>query len=229
MKCAVLFLFAVLPMAASVPTFEVDLNFFPQIALAPPGTNGPATIPMIIARSGVRVTISQQGLEVLKTASGRKLKGVAVAAVRACNLDPRMRPIEADEIYQAIETSGIETLLAADSADLLARSAETSLQQAIIDGIGLTSEAVGLAGATKTLKLGNGASLALIFAPTVLKGITNYAQKRSARPATVTDHILKGSYSLAPHGSPGSCITDGKLILYHYFGKWSGKREIVIE
>lgn len=193
--------------------------FAQPIAITPPGTS---------SATGLRVTISQQGLATLRDAAGGKLKGIGIGAIHICNLGAQARPVDSEVIYQGIQELDVEPLLVMDAQNVLTRSADTSLAQMFIDGGAAGASIVGFLGSLKSIRMSNGLAAGLSFAPMAVGGAKYFFGKRVAKPVNVTANILSGTYALLPRGTAGACIAGGKLFVYHYGGKWSSRKEIIL-
>lgn len=164
----------------------------------------------------IRVTFTQQGVEVLKSVGGRRIKGVGVVAITAQNFGTTVRTLQAQEVYAAAAHVGISYISPSVATLLLNRNAAKSGPQIFLDSITISSAVTGTLGITKTIPMANGISAALSLAPMVIPLIQHFLTAQLPQPGIVESHLVQGSWVLAPL----AMIPDGLLMLTRFQGNW---------
>lgn len=182
----------------------------------------------------IRVTFSQQGAEVVRTVSGRLIKGVGVIALTGQNIGPLEHTVRAQELYSAAARSGISYISPSVALAMLERNAARSKAQLGLDGSSFGAGIIGVLGTGRVIPMGNGLALGLSLAPLAIPLIQRFFTSQLPATNVIRDHLLvSGEWKLDPAGLVGSgprngdMIPDGLLILSRYQGNWQ-PREVVI-
>ena len=163
----------------------------------------------------VHVTLSPQGAEALRTASGKRIQGVGLVAVTAVNHGPA-RTVQAQEIYALAAHLGIAYIAPNLAEAMLTRTAARSKARIGLDAIALGSGVSGVLGTTKAVSMGNGLAAGLSLAPIAIPILAKFLSDQQPAAHTAIDALLRGSYQLAQ----GGALPDGRLMLVRYHGDW---------
>ena len=178
------------------------------------------------ADAQVTATFDQQGDAELRSAAGKRIKGVGLLAASVCLAPtaPAARAIDSEWVYSYASQAGIPRILPAEAVVMLTQQAARSPFN-----IGLEAAAdVGspiVATLAAARRIGSGWGYAGL-APLAITLLKNVFSRFAPDNTVVLAKLLQGSFTLAP----GTCLGGGAAVLYHYTGAWpnGGTKTITI-
>jgi hypothetical protein len=178
--------------------------------------------------TGVKVSVSQQGAEVLKANGGKVIKGIGIGSVDVCNMSASdARGLDVGTIYAAIRSMEVSTLGMSEATLVLDRAVSTSKEQVILD-IGTGVSAAGALGANIG-KTSSGWRIGLTALPVVITSVNVFVMRRLPSDAATKQYLLRSTGSkpdwVLP---PGACIPDGRVFLFRYHGDWN-PQEVILQ
>lgn len=177
--------------------------------------------------SGVRISISSQGPEVLIANGGKIIKGIAIGGVQVCEISGvDTRGLDVGTIYAAIRSMEVATLLVPEAELVLDRAVATSKAQLALD-VGAAITGVAALGAS-IAKAPSGVTIGLGALPVVVGAVNIFAMRRLPSD-TVTKTFLLRSTGSKPDWilPPSGCIPDGRVFLYRYHTDWDSMEVIL--
>lgn len=189
-----------------------------------------ATFAVIIlqgfCQAQITATFDQQGAEELKSAAGKRIKGVGLLAASVCLAPgaPAVRAVDTEWVYSYASQAGIPRILPAEALVMLTQSAARSPYNIGIEvTMDVGSPIISTLAATR--RIGSGWGF-VGLAPLAITLFRNTFMRLAPDNSVITSKLLQGSATL----TPGACIPGGATVLYHYTGPWpnGGTKSITI-
>lgn len=178
------------------------------------------------ANAQITATFDQQGAEELKSAAGKRIKGVGLLAAAVCLAPnaPAVRAVDTEWVYSYASQAGIPRILPAEAVVMLTQSAARSPYNIGLEvTMDVGSPIVSTLAAAR--KIGSGWGF-VGLAPLAITLVKNAFSRFAPDNSVILAKLLQGSVTLVP----GACIPGGATVLYHYMGAWpnGGTKSIVI-
>lgn len=170
----------------------------------------------ISAEAQIVATFDQQGATEIKSAAGKRMKGVGLLAAAICLSpgSPGARSIDSEWVYSYASQAGIPRILPAEAMLMLTQQAARSPYNIGMEGlVDVGSPVVSALAAAG--KIGNGLGY-VGLAPLAITLLKNLFGRFAPDNSVIVSKLLQGSFTLAP----GTCLAGGASILYHYTGEW---------
>lgn len=164
----------------------------------------------------ITATFDQQGSSELKSATGKRIRGVGLLATAIC-LAPTStvsRVVDTEWVYSYASQAGIPRIIPAEAILMLTQQASRSpynigLETTVDVGAPVVSALAAVG------KIGNGFGW-VGLAPLAITLGRNILGRFSPDTSVVVAKLLQGQFTLAP----GACLAGGATVLYYYTGPW---------